>query len=267
MDTAAQTRQRLTGFAASILMAKFFLRMALGRRRMIWVGLALIVPPALTAWGRLSMGGTGTDLFMEMLVNLMLQLEVLGLTLYLAVAAVRDEVEDGTIVYLLTRPVPKWAIVAGKLMAVVLGVGIAMLVDLLLVYAIAVSPDGVGELLSGLGILFSAIWALLLATIAYAGLFGLFGTLFKRPMIPALVLAFGWEGVVSNLPGGIPKASLMFYTKSVLGLGPEGNSMLDILMPPLDPVSVPVASLVLIVASVLFWAAALFFATRREFVV
>ncbi len=258
-------RKKLSGASAALLMARMFLRISLGRRRMLWVGLALLLPPALTAWGRLSMDGSGADLFLEMVVNLMLQFEVLGLTLYLGVAAVRDEVEDGTIVYLLTRPVARWAIVGGKFLAVVFGVALALIVDLLLVYTIALGPDGVGAFLSNLGYLLFAAWALLLAVVAYTGLFGLLGTIFNHPMIPALVLAFGWEGVVSNLPGGIPKGSLMFYIKSVLGLGPENNSLLNILMPSVDPVSVTMASVVLVVASVLLWVSALVVATKREF--
>ena len=265
MDSGVQGRQKLSGLTAMVLMARLFLRMALGRRRMLWVALALLLPPVLTAWGRFTMDGSGLDLFMEMVVNLMLQLEVLGLTLYLAVAAIRDEVDDGTIVYLFTRPVARWAVVGSKLLAVVIGVGMAMVVDLVLVYFIAVVPDGSGALFSGLGFLGAASWALFLASVAYTGLFGLMGILFRRPMIPALVLAFGWEGVVSNLPGGIPKASLMFYTKSVLGLGPEGNSLLNILMPPVDPATVPSASAVLLIASALLWFAVFMIANVREF--
>jgi len=251
--------------AAGWLMAGLFARLILGRRRALVAGLALLVPLGLSLYWRIADGGDGAGFFLELSVGVLLQFFALGLTLYLGVAAVRDEIEDRTIVYLFARPVARWVILAGKLAAVAAGCALALGATAVVAYALVVSADGFTGLVAGLGTLVRVLAALGLACAAYTGLFGLLGVIFSKPMIPAVVLAFGWEGVLANMPGGLPRATLMFYLKSLLGLAPEADSLLAMLVPPIAPVPAATAAAVLCAVAGVLFAMALWIGSQREF--
>jgi hypothetical protein len=84
-------------------------------------------------------------------------------------------------------------------------------------------------------------------------------------MILAILIGFGWEAVVSNLPGAFPKLTLLYYLKSLLGLGPEASGMMSLLIPPIDPAPFTTAFTVLVVATVLLFTAALTIGSRKEY--
>lgn len=246
-------------------MARLFLRVILGRRRVLWLLLLLLVPVGLSVWWRVLEGGSGLALFLDRLVPILLQFFALGLALYLGVAAVHDEIEDRTIVYLFARPVLREIILLGKVLAVVLLVALALGVVALLSYLTLVSADGAAALALNLGALVRALAALALASLAYTGLFALVGVVLPKPMIPALILAFGWEGFASNMPGGFPAATLMFYLKSILGLRPEVSSWIAAFLPASEAAPFSQAVSVPLVAGVVFLCAAALIAGRREF--
>ncbi|RME25189.1 MAG: hypothetical protein D6806_08340, partial [Deltaproteobacteria bacterium] len=91
-------------------------------------------------------------------------------------------------------------------------------------------------------------------TAAYTGIFGLAGMVLPRPLVLSIIFALGWEVVCSNLPGGIPRFTLMYYLKSLLGLRPEAGGVLGVVLPPMDPagaaeaVAVPLAVTAIAVA-------------------
>jgi ABC-2 type transport system permease protein len=258
-------RRRLPGaWEAAALLARLFFRQTLGRRRVLWAALGMLVPLGMAAYWRLRQGGSGEGFFLEMTVNVFLQFISLGLPLYLGVSAVRDELEDRTLVFLLARPVERWVILAGKLgaVAVVVALGQALLVAG--VYAIVVSADGAAALLTGLARLAQVVGVLALASLVYTGLFGLCGVLFRHPMIPALVVAIGWEGAVANLPGAFPRLSAMFYLKSLLGLGPEAQGLLTLLLPAAEPASALTSLVVLCVLTCLLLGLAVSLGARKE---
>ena len=47
------------------------------------------------------------------------------------------------------------------------------------------------------------VWVILLATVLMVGLFSIFGTLFRKPLVWGFLYAFAWEGVVAKVPGRI----------------------------------------------------------------
>jgi len=258
----ALARRRLPGaLEAGWLLGRVFFRQVLGRRRVLWAGLVMLVPLGMAIYARATGGGSGEGFFLEMTVNVFLQFFSLGLTLYLAVSAVRDEHEDRTIVFLLARPVERWVILAGKLGAVAAVVALGQALLACGVYAVAFGPGG---LLAGLPRLANVLGVLTLAALVYTGLFGLCGVLFRHPMIPALVVAFGWEGAVANLPGAFPRLTAMFYLKSLLGLGPEAHGLLTLLLPATAPAAALTALAVLGVAAAALLGLAVSLGARKE---
>ncbi len=244
-------------------MAGLFLRVQMGKRRLLWLAALWLAPAALALWWRIYEGGAPERFLEHLAMAVLLQFFSLGLALYFGVSAVRDEIEDRTIVYLLVRPVSRWAVLGGKILAA------ALLVAIWLVVAAAV-----GHLVAWVGgeegfsvfLVRLARHALVLAAagLVYSGLFALFGVIFEKPFIPAVIFAMGWEATVTNLPGGLPKITIMYYLKSLLGVQPQGDGVLSVLLPPVGPVSPWSALVVLGAAALVLYGAAFWLAGRRE---
>jgi ABC-2 type transport system permease protein len=131
-------------------------------------------------------------------------------------SVVSQEMEQQTIVYLLTRPVPRWRILLIKFLAALLATIIATgLASLLL----ALGTQGLhnwGQLPLPRDLLFLA-----LGSLAYGGFFLLLGTLLRRPLIFGLFYIFGVESWLPNLPGSFKMLSLMAYLRV---LAPHGKA-------------------------------------------
>jgi ABC-type transport system involved in multi-copper enzyme maturation permease subunit len=140
-------------------------------------------------------------------------------SLSFATDAVGGEREARTLLWLLTRPLPRPAIYLAKFLA-------------LLPWAIGLNLGGFGILCLAAGepgrLAFRLFWpAVLCGSLAFGSLFHLMGACFRRATIVALVYAFFLETILGNLPGYMKRVSIGFYSRcmmfdeaSVLGLEP-----------------------------------------------
>lgn len=123
---------------------------------------------------------------------------------------VSQEVEQKTIVYLLTRPTPRWRILmmkfAASFLATVLASSIALF--LLLIATFGISEWGK----SGIG---RDLLIIPVASLAYGSIFMLLSTVFNKPLIAGLIYAFGIESWLPNMPGNFKMLSLMAYIRTL----------------------------------------------------
>ena len=258
-----QAQKRLSSLGAAALVGRLFLRVLLGRRLIWGLMLAACLPLGLALYLRLSKGACGSGDLADLLAHLVLQFFGLGLPLLLAVAAVRDDREDKTLIYLWTRPVSRWALVFGKVLAAAMvGCGL-MLASSAAAGLVLLVGCGQGAEFGGI-VMGRGLLAVGLAGLVYTPLFAMVAVIFRKPMVPAIILAFGWEVVVANLPGGFPRVTLMYYLKSILGLGPDATGVLSMFVESVNPASTSLALLVLIVAGLVFFLVTLGLATRKE---
>ena len=118
-------------------------------------------------------------------------------TLFLGCAAVGEERDNGTLPYLLVRPVPRSAIACGRFLSAAFNSLLVVTPFLVVDYFLCVQPMGDSALRQGLPIL-AAVWrGAALAVLAYSAVFTLIGILFKRPLWVGLILAIAWEKWVS----------------------------------------------------------------------
>jgi ABC-2 type transport system permease protein len=120
-----------------------------------------------------------------------------------ATSSLGSDREERTLVFLLTRPVPRWLILLAKLCAA-----------LPLVMGLTVGSFWVFCRLSGgfgQAALECYLPAVFYMTLAYVGVFHLFAVAFRHSTIVALIYALFFEPLVSNMPGIINHASIRFY--------------------------------------------------------
>lgn len=129
-------------------------------------------------------------------------------TLAYASAAFGTERESGSLVWVMTRPIPRSAIYLAKFLGtlpwcVVFGLGGFV------VLCLAGGELGVRAL--------KMYWpAAVAGTIAFSAMFHLIGALFRRPVVVGLVYVFFYEALVAALPGSLKLLSLTFYSRSIV---------------------------------------------------
>ncbi|MBM3818993.1 MAG: ABC transporter permease [Acidimicrobiia bacterium] len=160
---------------------------------------------------RVSVDGAGIFGMMMWILYLRFIVPVLGV--FYGTSLIADEVEDKTITYLFTRPVPRGAVLLGKYLAYLVCTTLVVLPSVMLVYFLLVPLGQVGasflQLLTDLAILAAG-----LAT--YGALFAWVGTLVKRPLLVGLVFAFGFEQVVLLMPGYLKRFTLAYYLQGLV---------------------------------------------------
>ena len=119
-----------------------------------------------------------------------------------------DDLEDGTIIYLLTKPVQRWLILLPKIAAAWLTTAALAIGSLAVSVFIVLGGDG-GEIILG----FSA--AIVIGSLAYAVVFGLLSIVTSRALIAGLVFVFIWEGAVTGIFEGVRYISIRHYTLSL----------------------------------------------------
>jgi len=128
-------------------------------------------------------------------------------------AVLTEEIENRTITYAFTRPVPRVALFLGRYLATLFLVSVLLAGSSYLLVALAPMKGRVDDLPSG--ILAQLTLAAVLASALYALLTAGLGVFVKRPMIVGLFYLIAMEGLLANLPGSSQKATLQFYLRGI----------------------------------------------------
>lgn len=178
-------------------------------------------------------------------------------TLSYATAAFGADRESRSLVWLMTRPIPRSGIYLAKFLGALpwclaFGLGGFALICL------AGGEHG----RTALRLFWPAAAAL---TIAFSALFHLIGAIFKRPVVVGLIYVFFFESLVATLPGSLKMLSLTFYARSLMyNAVEEGGYPLD-LLDFSQPVSSTTGWTILIGATVALTALGMWLFSRSEY--
>ncbi len=186
------------------------------RRLLVWSLVALAVYGIGAMYVHVSTGSSRQDTYILLSATLSYRILALAAAIFSS-AVVAQEVEGKTIVYLLTRPVPRQALLLGRALAA------SLMVFLISgVVAAAVSFATMGTLGA---LFFKDLVALAVGSLAYTGLFVLTSLLLNRAMIACLLFAFGWETLAAGVPGDLKLLTLNSHVMAIAERPtPEGGS-------------------------------------------
>jgi len=182
--------------------------------------------------------------------------------LFFATALVADEVEGKTLTYLVTRPLTRHSIFAGKFAAYVATTLSLALPAVVLTYFVLLSARGWAAVGPSVGDLFRDLGVTALTLVAYGAFFALLGVLLKRPVIPGLLFLYGWE-LLANLPGYLPRFTLTAWLRSLIHHRPAEEGLAGLFQQVL-PAGQGVV--VLVGVSAVFLVAAAWIFSTREYV-
>lgn len=164
------------------------------------------------------------------------------ISLIVGTGVLGSEIDDGTVVHILTKPLPRWKIVLSKLVVAVVVSTLAVAVPMLIA---GIVTDGLR-----LGLAFAA--ASTIGAIAYSALFLALSVLTRRPVLVGLLYVMIWEGLLGNAVTGTRVLSVQQF---VVSLAHEwsGTSLIG------GTVSMTVA----LIMSLAFTVVGFYFATNR----
>jgi hypothetical protein len=158
---------------------------------------------------------SGSVIFGGMFWLLYLRFVVPVLGTFYGTSLMSDEVEDRTITYLFTRPIPRGAIIIGKYLAYLVCTELVVLPSVTAAYLLIV-PVGGGSIGATFPLLLTDLGILALGLAVYGAVFALIGALVPRPLVAGLVLVFGWEQVALLVPGYLRRFTIAHYLQSLV---------------------------------------------------
>jgi ABC-type transport system involved in multi-copper enzyme maturation permease subunit len=157
----------------------------------------------------------GNAIFGMMIWLLYIRVIVPLLGVFYGTALIADEVDDKTITYLFTRPIPRRAVLLGKYLAYLVCTTLLVLPSVVVAYFLIV-PIGGGSIAEAFPYLVTDLGMLVVGLAAYGAVFALVGTRLKRPLVVGLVFAFGWEPTVLLFPGYLKRLTVAFYMQALV---------------------------------------------------
>ncbi len=157
---------------------------------------------------------TGPAIFGLMIWVFYLRFTVPVLGVFYGTSLIADEVEDKTITYLFTRPIPKGAVLVGKYFAYLACTLFVVLPSVVIVY-LAIVPMR-GSLGASFLDLLKDLALLTIGLSVYGAVFAFIGARFKRPLLVGLIFIFGWEQAALAFPGYLKKFTVAYYLQAMV---------------------------------------------------
>ena len=224
--------------------ARVTARQVLGRRRTILLSLLTAIPVGLAVLFRLvnpgsprALEGFTNSVFVAMIVTLLLPL----VALVFGTGVFGTEIEDGTVVYLLAKPAPRWAVVLAKwavaaAAAVALSVGATLLAGLI----------GLGGTPAGLETTVGYSVGIAAGAVVYAAVFVALSLVTSRALIAGLAYVLIWEGALASFFSGIRFLSIRQYALGIADAAGVGGRITS---DTLEPVSAVLLAVVVTVVA------------------
>ena len=172
---------------------------------------------------------SGFSIFGMMVWLLYIRFIVPVLGVFYGTSLIADEVDDKTITYLFTRPIPRSAVLVGKYLAYLVCTVLLVLPSVMLVFFLIV-PTGGSSIAEAFPSLLADLGMLAAGLAAYGAVFALVGTRLKRPLVIGLVFAFGWEPAVLLFPGYLKRLTVAYYLQALVKHEMPQDSAVSMLM-------------------------------------
>lgn len=198
--------------ATALLMSLHMRALVRSRRMLVCIVLASL--PPLFAFIALHFGPDEIppdELIAVVAFFMSLQVVAPLVSLVVGSAVVNEEVENRTITYPFTRPIPRSAFFIGRWFATALVVAALLGASAALV---GLAAGGTGEPLPE-GLVLRLVGASIAGACVYPLLFAVLGVFLRRPMIVGLGYTFLFEGILANVPGGNQSLSIQYYLRSI----------------------------------------------------
>ena len=177
--------------------------------------LPVLVVVAIRVWipsesftAQVQLAGLSHDIFIRFLIPVM--------AMAVGIPAISEQINSGTLVFMWTRPVKRRAIYLGRLLAAQVVSTALMSASLVLCFMIMVSKGTSVITFEFLKLYLMTFLLIGLGAFTYSAVFAAMGTFFKKPVLPAILWALGWENMVTSIPARVQELSLRFHLQNLI---------------------------------------------------
>ncbi len=200
-----------------VTLVEVTLRALLGRRRTVLLVLLAAMPVGVALLARLGGGTAGSAALFEVMVRTVLPL----VALVFGTSALGGELEDGTAVYILAKPIPRWQVILAKA-----GVAGSLTAGLVVASTLVTGMLSGGLSTGSLSVAVGFAVAGAIAAFAYVVLFLAASVFTSRALILGLIYTLVWEGALAGILDGTRQFSLREATISLAAaLAPSGSGV------------------------------------------
>jgi ABC-2 type transport system permease protein len=215
--------------------ARLTYRALLGRRRALILCALPVLLIVISAAVR-SFAGADDQVASDLLGGFALATMVPIIGVIAGTGAIGPEIDDGSVVYLLAKPLTRPTIIFTKL---IVAIAVTMAFSALPTFIAGMILNGNGQQVA-----VAYTVAALVASIAYAALFLLLGTVTRHAVVFGLVYALVWEALFGSLVSGARTLSVQQWALAV-GHKVTGGDLVT------SDVGLPTATVLLVVVTVL----------------
>jgi len=184
------------------------LRQLAGRRRLTIILLLAALPVLITTLIT-TLGNQDNSDFPESVLGGMLVTAILPIVMIaFATSAFGNEIEDRTLNFLTTKPIPRWQIALPKMLGVITISGPFLLISGMATTFIGLEANIQATIAVGV--------ALFVGVTTYSAIFTWAGLVTSHALGFALFYVFLWEGVIGSFLGGIRYLSVRGYTVAIM---------------------------------------------------
>lgn len=214
--------------------ARLTYRALLGRRRaLILFALPLLLIVISVAVRALS--GADDQVASDLLGGFALATMVPIIGVIAGTGAIGPEIDDGSVLYLLSKPVKRPTIIVTKL---TVAIAVTMAFSALPTFIAGMILNGNGQQIA-----VAYTIAALVSSIAYAAIFLLLGTITRHAVVFGLVYALVWEALFGSLVSGARTLSVQQWSLAVAHKAADGGDLVT------SDVGLPAAVILLIVVT------------------
>jgi ABC-2 type transport system permease protein len=198
--------------SVELTLARLAIRQFLGSRRALWALVVAVIPVLLALLMNAEAGGDPAktlddlmDVYQAVIVGVLLPI----MALVVGTSVFGAEVDDGTITYVLGKPVARWRMVLARIVVAGLLTAAVLVPSTAVACAIGVRGANVPGAVVGLTA------AVAVGSFLYCALFVALSLSTRRALIAGLAYVVIWEGLLSNTFGGSRALSIRQYTLSI----------------------------------------------------
>ena len=213
------TASRTPGSAVYPVGALFrltFVQLLRTKRVLLYV-VVLLLPPAFSLYVWLGPQAYTETLYLWGIIFVVAYLNFIVpvAALFYGATLVSPEREARTLIYLVTRPVPRWLTALVKYVSAAVVCVVGVVISMLVAYAMLGLEFGSAPLFENFRYWFRLAGVTVVALLVYLAIFLFVGMRFRRPVVIGLVFIVLWEWLVGLIPGIIRFATVTHYLRSL----------------------------------------------------
>ncbi|HNZ48753.1 MAG TPA: ABC transporter permease [Candidatus Hydrogenedentes bacterium] len=181
--------------------------------------LPVLVPLALAFFSTSQFAESGNNVFVRLAEDLHINVFTPLLALFFAGMLIAEDIEMRTMIYILTRPMPRSAWVLGRFCAYIFVASLILISSAVLTFAASCVHSNLSLMSAGdIKLLLHYCGVMVLGLFAYGAFSVFLGAFTRRPIVFGVILFYGWQHLATLIPGLVDFFTIKKYTTAMLPL-------------------------------------------------